>query len=282
MFQFQRWLEQDEVLHPQNVARRWLAKLPQESGSQNRKAIWQFVETMALEDLNQDLLNVIYRREVHEPRYEEPIEGNLLNTRTGKLGTANGIIAWPEKAHFGFFLDGERAGNMEIKHPPVIFVQNDKELLAGIIWHELRHAQDWAKGEVNYQEPPSPQFSMGKYARHILEARAYADQLRELLRRVGHPQEVMDMLSSGSEFALDERLHDVALHFLTMLMSKKNESLATWAAPLVTAASMMMPQGAPTAAPPTPITRQADNPARDAAMLLGKLLGLFRFRNFVG
>jgi hypothetical protein len=236
---------------------------------------------MAIEEFNRDLLGIIEsRREIHDLRYDEPIEGNLLNTKTGKLGNAVGIIAWPEKAHFAFELDGEKAGSLEIKHPPVIFDVSDKELLSGIIWHELRHAQDWSKGEINYED--IPQFNMGKYARHIMEARAYADQLRRLLQRVGNVQEVMDMLESGSVFGMDERLHDTALHFLVMLKGTTNESVASWMAPVVTAASTMVPPAA-TSTPPqlAPITRQAESPARDAAQLVSKLIGLFRFRNFV-
>jgi hypothetical protein len=287
MLEFQRWLmEQDEdgdypVLNPANVARRWYGKMPA-PGAQNEKAIWKFVAEMSDETLNYDFLQIIRRkiRGVSETRYDEPIEGNLLNTRTGKLKNAIGTIFWPGESNFGFFDTGSKAGELEIKHPPTLFAKQDRELLASIIWHELRHAQDWSRGDVHY--PPKPQkFNTGKYARHILEARAYADQLQWLLGRVKNVQEVMDMLSSGSEFSLDESLHEVALQFLGMIGGGTNESIASWAAPMVTAAATMFPQGSPaTPQQPAAITREAENPAKEVAVILGKFIKLLLFRNF--
>jgi hypothetical protein len=280
MLNFRSWLETTEpVRHPKNVARRWKGRMPVEGG-QNEKAISDFVGAMALEDLNRDLLDIVqHRRAIHEVRYNEPIDGNLIHTQTGKLGNAWGIVAWPEPAYFGFFLEGKNKGNLEIKHPPVIFGEQDKHLLEGIMWHELRHAMDWATGSVHYRETPGrlARFDMGKYAQHILEARAYADQLRRLASKTNQ-QEVMRLLASQSIFSLNDQLLDTARAFLNMMT---NESVAGWLAPAVTAASLMLP-AQHAGIPEQPATSQMSTAAaRDVAQILGRFFELFLFRNFL-
>jgi len=292
---FKNWLALREM-DSQGVASQWIANAPAES-VHNEQAVAEWASRHALADIAEELLGIVaLGREVYNPVYEEHIDGNLLKDDTGHLGEGMGVLAWPRPARFAFIMEGRNTGDILVRHPPMLFDREMEILLHSVIVHELRHAHDWATGNHDRTQPsPSDllRVDMELYARHVMEARGYADQLTYLLGRLeGQADKVMDALSRpGSGMELDVRLRPVARAFVQHY-AKDRQVLedGRWLAPAVAAALMLPVDAGQHPDESTPAPRQ---PAQvrlyqaqeqwiyQAASVANRMASLFSARHFM-
>ena len=254
--------EPDAIQDPRDVAKLWHANMPREAPKQNAHAVEQFASYMFDIDKNsQAVKNYFDGIYVNEVRYDQPINNNLLNINDEKLKNAKGLVSSRENPAFKFFMGAELGGNLLIRHPPVFYSIKDEELIRSIIWHELRHAIDWINPEFKDVEPSSQIFDVEKYARNAYEARAFADQLKFLMKRIGNPNKVMKVLINTT-YKFPEALIPVAKAFL------KEYSLN---------AESFDPVFQPSAI----VIDQQKEDIRSAAVLVSKIVQMMQFGNFI-
>lgn len=210
----------------------WLHNTPHDS-PQNDTEVWKFAETMADPQKNADLMLKLVSGQMFSPipRYgPKKICGNLLMANSPLLKDARGeIVPHPKLAMFGFGLEPPVAGELIVATVPVAYTMEDRALLAGIIRHELRHAADFismgghvkgvgATGELAALDPDA-------YVSHIMECRAFSDQLKWLLKLMGSSAAaVMKAIRSSPFFGMDPDFAKCAEYFLEGLTKQKNEA----------------------------------------------------------
>lgn len=260
----------------------------------NEVAVNEFVEKMADNNLNAYAVFLLLTRrtqfDINQVRYNARIAENLIEAENISLGRAKGIVTGHYKeSAFRFYPKGVKVGNIEIIHPPVIYDATDKHLLKGVIIHELRHAQDFAEGRQ--VDAVSYRFDPQTYMYSLSEARAWADQLMNLVSSIDSPEKVIQALNQQprwdnveqmkqakrSPFRLPPELLHAAKVFLKNF--NFNESMASWAAAPIVAASMMLPQMS------GPVKNQAIQAveSRKATIdeLVAKIFTKLQFKNFV-
>ena len=122
----------------------------------------------------------------------EPISGNLLKTASGLLKTATAKIVGSSKRATFYFAVGPKAiaGTVMIAPPPLVYERNDLAVMFGMISHELRHAADFVAlngddSAFHKLDPSAVKIDMQAYASNIMEARAFAEQISQMLRLMG-------------------------------------------------------------------------------------------------
>jgi hypothetical protein len=286
----------------------WHQHIPIDKLAYNESAVSDFVSRMADNNKNSYAVFLNLDRQssqfdINQVRYNGRISNNLLKAEDIRLGRARGIVTGfykivkgenAEKSPvFRFYVKGPRMGNLDIIHPPVIYDDTDKELLRAIIIHELRHAQDFVSGrEV---DAVSYRFDSEAYMKSISEARAWADQLRELHGRMGDSKKVIRALSQEpkwvgvpnsqftqakkSPFRLPGELLQASQDFLKHFEVK--ESVASWmAAPLTAASLMLSPQMQPKISQPV-VAQAVEKHKEEAQELVEKIFSKMFFKNFV-
>lgn len=258
MLNFRTWFES------------WIEELP--GGLPvNESEVRAFVEAMADNSKNLPAKRIaeaspLFSR-VNEDRYKKPLSDNLLTISSPKLKYAQGTVTDRATPKFAFYLfDGEyKAGNLVIRIPPVLFDDEDKVLLRRILKHELRHAVDWLNPEI--QDEPSGKyvregyiFNLEKYTTNRYEARAHAEELRDLMKQIGDVNKVLQLLQKRSEFSMSKQLIGIAEEFLHAYQLRHEQITTT---------------------PPPAIVRPAMMYEGRAAQLLGRMLTKMLFRNFV-
>lgn len=158
------------------------------------------------------------------------IAGNLLTMNSPLLKEAKGeIVPHPRLMMFGFGVEGDVKGELLIAAPPLAYTAEDRTLLAGIIRHELRHAADFVHmggrtegmgtGQIAYVDTDA-------YFNHILEARAYSDQLKWLLNLMGGNERlVVDTLKKNAFFGLSADITKAVEYFLEAFSKQKHEAV---------------------------------------------------------
>jgi len=234
-FSFRVWLEDDQkpkmIKDPYGVSQTWLHALPKDVGGvepQNDSAIWRFVDVMADPAKNGPLIHLCCTKGngaripsfSKEERYNEKIGGNLIHDDSHLLKNAHGVVTSVMKeTMFGFAPEGPMVGSMIIMCPPLSFSMTDKLLLASVIRHESRHAADFvAMGGKTMGQKPSASVAdldLDEYASCIVEARAWSDQLRWLLRMLGNSKAVITAIEDErSFFNFDPGFRKTARYFL--------------------------------------------------------------------
>lgn len=286
---FRNWIE----------AQNWLERLPKKPLDYNSSQVNAFVDAMANKGRNAvALYSTINRIAYNDTRYNKPIANNLLVFNDVRLKNAIGEIHNNiEKSEFKFFPDGEQAGSILIRHPPVVYDNIDKTLLTGVIVHELQHAADWLKYK-NFKPTRFNSFNSEKYVRHWTEARAYSQQLVEILRRIPNKKAIIDALSGHSStemfkyggkempypkhaiFSWSPLLLDYAKEFLDHYQGRNEGVLSNIAAPLVMGAASLMPSNQPQP-PVNAMQQQVMSQTQEAANLLTQIVQKMLFRNFL-
>lgn len=270
-FNFRLWLEavpELKVHNPGGAADMWMHNLPHDS-PQNDTEIWKFSEAMASPRQNAELMaHLMIGIDFHPiMRYgPKKISGNLLNLNSPLLREATGeIVSHPKQMLFGFGVEEPIKGKLIIAAPPVAYTPEDRALLAGIIRHELRHAADFVHMGGNGKGMATGELAttdLDGYVNHIMEARAFSDQLRWVLKLMGNNVPlVMDALKKSAFFGMGDTFAKVAQYFLEALVKHKNEAVV-------------------------PIVSKAENPdmqvnAKKAAYLVMKILKIMQFSNLV-
>ncbi len=234
--------------------------MPEDNLKYNQTAVSDFVERMSDNTKNALAVFLLLTRQTkadfNQLRYSGRIANNLVEFDDIRLGRAKGLVTGHfTNSAFRFYPKGPKVGNIEIIHPPVIYDNTDKELLRGIIIHELRHAQDFSKGLKIYTVNDY-EFDAKTYIYSLSEARAWADQLNSLVSRIGSPEKVLQALNQQpkwvgvpdtefrhakkSPFRLPPELLQAAQGFLKNF--NFHESMAAWAAAPVLATSLLFPQ----------------------------------------
>jgi hypothetical protein len=231
-FSFRQWIEASvpPIHDKQGVVKRWVNSMPPESDSpQIDSEVWTFTEAMADARKNATAISwAISARGKHSSQSDvrygpKRISGNLLLVNSPLLKDAVGIVTLdPSNTQCSFIPDGppEIIGSLIIALPPFTYSMEDKAILAGVIRHELRHASDFVSmgGKVSgigYPSKMTMDLDRAAYYSHIVEARAYADQLRWYLRMMGNDSgKVMSALAQSELFGADKELQECAKYFL--------------------------------------------------------------------
>lgn len=272
---FRLWYEDDRLIK-QDVQSR-----------ANESAVDNFVKRSSQLEYCTLLVNKFLKqgRGIIEEVHEAPISGNLLSVQNDRLGRAVTIYDSVNRARFKFFPAGREAGNIWLRFPPVIFTNNDRVMLKGIVIHELQHADDWVATGFQMQEVESSEFDMDRYLGMVEEARGLYVQLRYLLKRIGNVDEIVKLLSGnqpgGSPFAMREELIPAAKAFLDHFKSL-GEGLGSFAmAPMLAAGSPEISQNNPNLDRPAIVYNMQQEQARNAASAVKRLVQMFSFSQYV-
>lgn len=130
-------------------------------------------------------------------------------------------------------LPGRLANLVRIAPPPLIYTNEDRSVLAGIVLHELRHAIDFHEmgdtmNAVNYTRDMGTHYEIDvdEYARNILECRAHADQVKNLINTLGGGEPARHALTETTiARMLVPELRDGMIELIDMLCAAKNENL---------------------------------------------------------
>lgn len=276
MLNFAIWLEEEEgiIKDKAGVAQRWLSALPGEKSAIIESEVWVFVEAMANPKKNGAAFNKLIRH-ISFPsdiRYgPKKICGNLLTINSDLLKDATGqIISNPRETMFGLGAEGDVLGELLISHPPLVFAMEDKALLASIIRHELRHGMDIASMGGGMGIEPSGSLietDFDGYLSHVLEARAYSDQLRWLLQIMGNNIDSVLRLLRKPPFGFSPDMVECSKYFLQDFIksSTVHESLGL----SINNASKKS------------INNKVDKNVETAARLVAAIMEGFRFKNYV-
>lgn len=288
---FQNWVE----------AKGWFERLPKKPLDYNKSQIDVFV--MAMSDKTKNaaaLYRTLNRQSYNDTRYDKPIANNLLIYNDARLKNALGAIHNNvEQSIFRFWAEGDKAGSIEIIHPPVIYDETDKHLLSGVLIHELTHADHWIN-DKRFKPARFNSFNSEKYVRHWTEARAYSQQLIALLHRIPNRQTILAALSglpsmdkfgekeipyrkvSPFSWTMSPVLLDFAKEFLAHYQGRNEGVMSNIAAPLVTGASLLFPsQNHPQQQPVGVMQQQVRSQSQEAADLIKKIVEKMLFRNFL-
>jgi hypothetical protein len=224
---FKLWIENEEV------SKWWLKNMPQDYPFIEAE-VEKFAETISNPVYNAILLfNIISGKKFTLKTVYGPKEicGNLLNIKSTHIEDAGGMIT--DEDHLQKMMvsiDENDKANLIISIKPMSYTDTDETLLKGIIIHELRHAADYHSymekgGDPNrFGSAIFSEIDLVLYAKHIFEARAYAEQLRWLMKKLNNNVDlILKMLKRG--LGLPDPLYQFAETFLKELIKQnKNES----------------------------------------------------------
>lgn len=188
--EFKNWLEAN-----------WQEILPKDELKFNKAAVDGFVNQMADVSRNAQAVFALLTRQSFnsQPRYVGKIGNNFLTFDDPRLQNIKGdVTANVNASHFKFFHSGDKAGNIEIIHPPVVYDESDKHALYGVVVHELRHAQDWLNPAAKFKPVKYYEFDVDLYnGENLTEARAYAEELKQLFIKVGSAKKILATFSQN-------------------------------------------------------------------------------------
>ena len=259
MLNFRNWFE-----------RSWIEELPEGKLPVNESGINSFVSSMAnLERNATAVTKALMHGEVYDVLYDpQPISHNLLTIYSPRLLDAEGVMTNAVRPIYAFFAGAGgvlEPGSMLIQAPPCYIDNEDKELLRGIITHELRHAVDWINPKIEVEVTGHYAPDVKRYAESLTEARAFASQLESLMERIGNPNKVMQLLKSGGggPFRMNRELMSYAIDFL-----KNYKQYREQAEPLFTQ-------------PPAIVRPAQESAAAYVAQKIAKIVSSMLFSNFI-
>jgi hypothetical protein len=308
-YSFKHWAENKvrRIADPGEMSQIFYNTMPREAEARNTGEIWDFVAKMGDNKKNKPLALLQMKGGSFPDDYRygpKKLTAGLLNITTDKLDFAVGLISpvneiTPNKAsgpqrHYGetsqsyfgrslatlpcpmfAFVSGPPIpGALIIRHPPTFFNNEEMVLLAGTIYHELRHAIDFVHmgGTTMGMQGTGNEavFDRDAYYRHIMESRAFSDQIRWLFKQMGgNIEAVIDALKNPRFGAGDEpEFLETAELFLKEIV-KGEEAVKSGVSEDVV---------------PLPAAQvssiQAYN-ANQIAMMLAKIIKGFHFGNFM-
>lgn len=186
----------------------------------NDAEVQHFVKTMSDSHAHGIYLALtLHDREIYHVLYERPIAGNLLLIESQLLKNCRGVISSHAGAKFAF-----KRGDMLIRFPPTSFTEQDRQSLSGIVVHELQHAFDFANQEIDFENQTEYTFNFQQYKVKLGEARAYIQELTHLLKQVGDPEKVWNVVARSGTFGIHEDYLGFARGFLDEQM-RMNEDI---------------------------------------------------------
>ena len=224
---FKLWLEDQEI------AKWWLKNIPQDYPFIDAE-VKNFAGTISNPVYNAILLfNMISGKKFTLKTVYGPKEicGNLLNIKSDHIADAGGMITDENNLQkMMVSIDKNDKANLIISIKPMTYLESDEMLLKGIIIHELRHAADYhsymEKGgdPDNFGSAIFSEVDLVLYAKHIFEARAYAEQLKWLMKKLNNNVDlILEMLKRG--LGLPDPIYQFAEAFLKELVKQnRNES----------------------------------------------------------
>lgn len=276
---FKKWFEE---IDSADIANFWQSLRP--SPKINPTGIKSFSKRFTNIDVTSHFLNLIRQgRQVVQIVYQKPISGNLVEIKDERLRDATGLYDSRQPPDFSFFMEGEEAGRLLIRIPPVIIQNEDAIFLEGIISHESAHAADWIDPNIKEEYPTGNRFDMDMslYAKNLYEARGNLVQIEVMIKKAGGVREALEIINNPNRvLRMKKGLREIAIKYLEG--RSINESIGSLVAPFVTGASLMM-------SPPTYNDKNVEKPAMtsnynqsmEIVTTLDRTLNLLLFRNFI-
>lgn len=248
MLKFREFLDKPTLSRgstdPRTMAGNWERLAPQ-NPVQNQvdiNRVWSMVRRMSNNEANRAWVELIERVGTKLPDvtvFKSPLDEMVKVP--GIMGVVSGEISQEDP---GFYcspmtkdetgeLRGKVANLVRIAPPPLVYTNDDRALLAGIILHELRHAIDFHEmggtmGSIDYTRDMGTHYEINidEYARNILECRAHADQVKNLISTLGGGERARRALreTAFSRIFVPE-LRDSMLELVDLLCSK-NENFS--------------------------------------------------------
>jgi len=233
---FKQFLERDE----KDIAQKWIKEIPPKTNRINRDECYRFAGLMADRETNKAMIEAALQSQQKEVKtYNKLLVGGLLRiyadeitTRfplAAKLRKGNGFVRSIGNPMFSFI---PHDGSLVIISPPHNYNPIDVLALFSIVYHESRHAYDFAIGVLK-PEDTVPNMSFDEFMNQRAEARAYGDQIIILIEEMMSMfqidyqtaiQHVETVISQGA-FGFDEKVLWFAKIYLKVL--KENPKLVT-------------------------------------------------------
>lgn len=186
------------TIDPTSVADMWMRSRPRGEDRTSQMGMWEIVGLLSDNRTNAFLIvNKDQGMPVERVLYRRQACGSLL-VCSGDEHTDlafGGISTDASKSRFEFisFRGSERIyGELHLFPAAMIYENDDRALLFGIVQHELRHYMDFIDNgrrpiETNYLHKAAGGYELDidAYSRNITEMRAHADQAANLMRIMG-------------------------------------------------------------------------------------------------
>lgn len=213
MLTFREFLDKPTIARgttdPNTMARNWERLAPQDpiQNHVNNNEVWRLVKRLSDNDSNRAWKDLVSRYDLKGVPditvYRNGIDEFFK--KKGVVGQVHGEIAFKDPGFHcqpvtrkqaeerGVDLPGKVASFVRIAPPPLVYTNEDRSVLAGVVLHELRHALDFHDMEGTMSSGADYTKDMGThyeidvdlYARNILECRAHADQVKNLINTLG-------------------------------------------------------------------------------------------------
>lgn len=213
MLNFREFIDKPTIFRgttdPSTMARNWERLAPQDpvQNQVNMNQVWRLVRRLSDNDSNRAWMDLVARHELKGVP-DIPVGQFSLDEffkKEGLIGQVYGEIAFKDPGFHcqpvtrkqalerGVDLPGKVASFVRIAPPPLVYTNEDRSVLAGIVLHELRHAIDFHDMEGTMSSGDEYTKDMGThyeidvdaYAKNILECRAHADQVKNLISTLG-------------------------------------------------------------------------------------------------
>jgi len=238
-----------KIKRPTTVAKKWQKSLPRLSKRMNKSEARAFAAHMADPNANMQVMLGVMTGAAQQGQsiqvYDKPILGNLIKiddtdldefplAKTLKQATGDVFVPGPDTAPLLGFFHGpapeelkpgeeDMQGKLVIGVPPLIYQMPDYFAMLGVIWHETRHAYDFAQG-VGDMGGPMPA-DINEYVNMLVEMRAHSEQIVMLLNEVVEqlhvtPQKAILMVKQlvhRGIYALHQESQKVAEKYLDIL-----------------------------------------------------------------
>jgi hypothetical protein len=185
-------------IDPTSVADMWMRTRPRDESRTNQMEMWEVVGLLSDNRTNAFLvINKDTSMPAERILYRKKTCGGLLAC-SGEENpdlVFGGISTDESKSRFEFVAfraHGAIFGEVHLFPSALIYDNNDRAMLFGIVQHELRHYMDFLDNdrkpiETDYlhRSADGYELDVDAYSRNITEMRAHADQAANLLRIMG-------------------------------------------------------------------------------------------------
>lgn len=251
------------------AAKFWAGNTPKDN-SLNNSEVWAMVGDLSDSEVNGPMAaKSLLSHDIPDAIVYGPKElsNGLLRLSSPLLGKATGKIAGSLKRVVMRFVveSAKAAGDVLVAPPPLLYQKEDLAIMFGMIAHELRHAADFVSldGDVKpFYNVAEERLDMDAYATNLMEARAFADQISQMLRLMGNRTELVVEAIDKSPLMLmtPKDIREVAKTMLEEIAKNNvNESLT-----------------------PAVVVKDEKNNAEKVVGLLLEIVERFKFSNNVG
>jgi hypothetical protein len=265
-------------IDPTSVADMWMRSRPRGEDRTNQMEMWEITGLLSDNRTNAFLMT--------SKNAEMPAERILYRKKTcGSLLVCSaddnpdlafgGISTDESKSRFEFVafrMHGAVFGEVHIFPSTLVYGNDDRAMLFGIIQHELRHYMDFLDNgrkpiETDYihKSADGYELDVDSYARNITEMRAHADQAANLLRIMGGAENAKKAIK-GSHFGsmMISEMTDAMMAFIDALDEENKKAGVKEAID-----------------PPAAVVRSEDQDVRALVGHLERMCEVMRFSNNV-